>query len=187
MIPFLRYRPSCQRWKDALSAKGRIPFKSYPDDPWRAAARGDLNAVRDFIEDGFQPNTPNEVGYTIIMSAARGSQLEMIQFLLSRGAKAIIADKRGSTPLHCAVAQTAYKPARQVECVKLLIATGADVNARDESGGTPLMNAAWFGCNDAVKELLSHGATASLADNKGRKASDLAATRGHQDLAAMLS
>jgi hypothetical protein len=175
-----------ERWKAALNENGRIPFKAFPDDPFRAAGRGDLAAVQCFLEDGFLPNTGNEVGYRLLMSAARSSQLEVIRLLLSRGADVAIADQNGFTALHCAVMQPVIKEARQVACVRALIDAGADPNVRDANGGTPLMDAAWFGCVESARELLRRRADSTLADNKGRTAKDLAATRGHADIIKLL-
>src|SRR6478672_9937341 len=33
-----------ERWRDALAKKGRIPFEAFPDDPIRAAYRGDVQS-----------------------------------------------------------------------------------------------------------------------------------------------
>ena len=176
-----------QRWKDALHQKGRIPFEVYRDDPLRAAHRGDVTAVRDFLDDGFLPNARNEVGCTALMSAARGGQVEVIRFLLSRGADAKLADKNGFTALHCAVMQPPHNIAREVACVSVLIDAGIDPNVRDGNDATPLMKAAWFGCVEAARALLRHGADATLVDKKGRAAKDLATTRGHVDVLALLN
>lgn len=173
-----------QRWRDALNTKGRVPFESYPDDPIRAAYRGDAAAVKEFLDDGFPPNAGNEVGYTVLMGAARGASLEVIRLVLSRGGKAALADKRGYTALHWAVAQP---PAtNQLNCVCALLDAGADPKACNEEGITPLMNAAWFGCRDSVKELLRRGADASVRDSKGKSARDLATERGHEDIEELL-
>ena len=59
------------RWKHALAQQGRVPFDSYADDPIHAAYRGDLTALRQFIDAGFSLHTGNEVGYTVLMGAAR--------------------------------------------------------------------------------------------------------------------
>src|SRR5262245_26027413 len=64
-----------QRWRDALDKKGRVPFETFPDDPIRAAYRGDVEALQRFLADGFSPNVGNEVGYTALMGAARGESL----------------------------------------------------------------------------------------------------------------
>lgn len=175
-----------ERWREALDRKGRIPFEEYPDDPIRAAYRGDIEAVKAFLDDGFPPNAGNEVGYTILMGAARSSSLEAVRFILSHGGQAALADKRGYTALHWAVAQPTSNAANELSCVRTLIDEGADVNARNEEGITPLMNAAWFGCRDSVKELLRRGADASLRDSKGRSALDLAVERGHKSVEELL-
>jgi len=179
-----------QRWRDALANKGRVPFEAFPDDPIRAAHRGDVTAVQRFLDDGFPPNAGNEVGYTALMGAARGASLDVIRFLLSHGAQAALADKRGYTALHWAVAQPETQPARgassQVACLRALLHAGADPNARNEDGLTPLMNAAWFGCRDSVQELLRCGADPLVRDNKGRSAMGLASVRRHKDIEELL-
>ena len=175
-----------ERWEEALARRGRVPFEAFPDDPIRAAYRGDVDAVLRFLDDGFAPNAGNEVGYTALMGAARGESLDVIRLLLSRGGQAGLADKRGYTALHWAAAQSAGDSARQVECVRALIDAGADPNAQSEEGGTPLMNAAWFGCSDSVRELLRRGADPRMSDSKGRTARGCASERGHKDVEELL-
>jgi len=175
-----------QRWRDALDRKGRVPFEAFPDDPIRAADRGDVAAVRRFLDDGFAPNAGNEIGYTALMGAARGARLDVIRLILSCGGQAALADKRGYTALHWAVAQPPADSSNQLNCVRALIEAGADPNARNEEGITPLMNAAWFGCRDSVKELLRRGADSSVRDAKDRSARDLAVERGHKDIEDLL-
>ena len=173
------------RWREALSAKGRVSFEAHPDDPIRAAYRGDIEAVRTFLNNGFDPGVGNEVGYTALMGAARGTSIGVLRLLLSLGGHAKQNDKRGCSALHWAVAQPG--DSSQAACVRLLLDAGADINARDEGGITPLMNAAWFGCADAVRELLKRGADPQLRDNKERNAKDLASERGHSNVAALLA
>ena len=175
-----------QRWRDALASKGRIPFEAFPDDPIRAAYRGDIEAMRQFLDDGFPVNAGNEVGYTALMGAARGASLEVIQFLLAHGARAAVADKRGYTALHWAVAQPVRDGSRQVACLCALLDAGAAPNAQNGEGITPLMNAAWFGCRDSVRELLRRGADSRMRDSKGRTARDSASERGHNDIEELL-
>ena len=175
-----------ERWKNALKSKGRIPFKAFPDDPFRAAYRGDVTAIRQFLEDGFSPNTGNEVGYTALMAAARGESRDVIRLLLAHGGKAMLADKQGYTALHWAVAQSTMNTMRQVACVCALLDAGADPNARNQDGITPLMNAAWFGCCDSVRELKRRGADPSLRDKENKTAAELASKRGHKEVADLL-
>ena len=178
-----------QRWKHALNQKGRIPFRSFPDDPIRAAYRGDVAAIKDFIADGVSVITPNQVGYTALMAAARAENPEMLRVLLGVGAQATHADERGYNALHWAVAQSAgtFRPQNQTICVRLLLEHGVDPNSRSNDGTTPLMNAAWFGCIDATRELIKHGGSPAATDDKGRTAEILAAERGHGELKLILS
>jgi Ankyrin repeats (many copies) len=172
------------RWQEALTAKGRLPFEAHPDDPIRAAYRGDIEAVRTFLDNGIDPDAGNQVGYTALMGAARGANVDVLRLLLSRGGRATITDKRGCIALHWVVAQPG--DSSQATCVRVLLDAGADINARDEGGITPLMNAAWFGCVDAVRELLQRGADPLLRENKNRSAMDLASERGHRAVEALL-
>ena len=175
-----------ERWRAALEHKGRIPFQAQQDTPYHAAYRGDLRAIRDFLDDGLDVGRANEVGYTVLMAAARGGNIEILRLLLSLDAKACQADHRGYTVLHWMVAQPVIDTAAQAVGVNLLIDAGADVNASNEDGITPLMNAAWFGCTDAVRDLLRRGAKAGEMDAKGRTAQSLALERGHPHIAEML-
>ena len=175
-----------RRWRESLHRKGRVPFEAFPDDPIRAAYRGDVEAVQRFLEDGHPPDSGNEVGYTVLMGAARGERLNVVQLILSRGGQASIADKRGFSALHWAVAQPPSQSSSQLSCVRALIEAGADSNAQNEDGVTPLMNAAWYGCRDSVEELLRCGADSSVCDPKGRSARELAAERGHVDIEDLL-
>ena len=142
--------------------------------------------MRKFLDDGFPVNAGNDVGYTALMGAARGASLDVIRFLLSHGARAALADKCGYTALHWAVAEPIRDASKQMAFLCALLDAGADPNARNEEGITPLMNAAWFGCRDSVRELLRRGADPLMRDNKGRTARDLASERGHKDVEELL-
>jgi ankyrin repeat protein len=67
-----------------------------------------------------------------------------------------------------------------------LLDAGAVPNTQNEEGITPLMNAAWFGCRDSVRELLRRGADPLTRDKKGRAAKDLAAEREHREVEELL-
>lgn len=176
-----------ERWREALTAEGRIPFAAHADDPRRAAYRGDIDSLRRFLHHGFEPNSGNEVGYTALMAAARGESLEALRFLLTHGGRAAVTDHRGCTALHWAVAQSASNPERQVACVSALIEAGAPVNVLSNDKMTPLMNAAWFGCLESVQKLLTHGADPSIRDAQNRTAKDLALAKGHQQIVNLLN
>lgn len=185
MIRCHRFPISCGVGARHWTQKDASPFDPYPDDPWRAAYRGDLEALEALQESGCDLLAPNEVDYTPLMAAVRGEHLNIVEFLLAKGAGAE-ADERGYTALHWAVAQPAGQGVRQAECVTALLAAGAEVNARGGNGSTPLMNAAWFGNVTAAAVLLRKGADPSLLDEKGRSAASLAKERGHAKFLELL-
>uniref|UniRef100_A0A1X7U8E6 Uncharacterized protein n=1 Tax=Amphimedon queenslandica TaxID=400682 RepID=A0A1X7U8E6_AMPQE len=81
---------------------------------------------------------------------------EIVNILLTNGAKTDVVDKHGNTPLLLAIEKGRL---RSTEVIKLLITKGnADVNAVDEYHSTPLFNAVKSGCIEAVDILLTNGA-----------------------------
>ena len=84
-------------------------------------------------------------------------------------------------PLHSAVAGD------HEDVAAVLIDAGADVNARQQGGWTPLHGAAQNGASATVDRLLAAGADRSARHDDGASAADLAATAGHEELAARLA
>lgn len=60
------------------------------------------------------------------------SHLEVVKYLLSKGAKVNAKNANEVTPLHWAVAEG------NTDVIDTLIAAGAEVNARNANGKTPL-------------------------------------------------
>lgn len=102
-----------------------------------AAALGDIRMAELLISAGANINLArqDDLAYTPLICAARdgnGSNLEMVEFLIEKGADVEKGDSREGTPLlHACIA--AYP-----DVLKLLIAKGAKVDCIDESGQTPL-------------------------------------------------
>ena len=104
----------------------------------KAAANGDILAVRLFLNAGINP------GDALPAAAAKG-HTEIVHLLLDKGAAPNVAlawaAKNGS-----------------VEILHLLLDKGADPNKRiDNSGQTPLMEAIMLGETEAVRVLLDMG------------------------------
>jgi len=78
---------------------------------------------------------------------ARRERIELIKFLVTRGADMAARDRGGRTPLHVAANWGS------LECVRVLAEVGADLRARDNLGMTPLDYATAGGYGD-VAELL---------------------------------
>ncbi len=143
---------------------------SPPEDPvieeseniHQAAARGNIQEVKRFLDEGVSVDDLAATG-TPLHNAAAGGHVEMVEFLLERGAdvssrKAFLSD---GTPLHTAAN---YGHPRVVEVLRR---HGADVNAVKKigtiSGLTPLHDAVLSrnsssGHLEASRILLENGA-----------------------------
>ncbi|MFC1765376.1 ankyrin repeat domain-containing protein, partial [Planctomycetota bacterium] len=181
---------------------------------YRAACVGDLDRVKNLIEQGVAVDANDELGWTPLFWAASMGQEEVGEFLLSKGARADVKTQDGSTPLH----QASYSGALHLaglliskgaevnaknkqgntplhnaasgghsQVAELLIAKGADVNAKAQNNWTPLHRAVLVGHNDTVALLIAHGADVSVKDRRGRTALDLAKQRGSAEIVEILT
>uniref|UniRef100_A0A8C5PNU2 Tetratricopeptide repeat, ankyrin repeat and coiled-coil containing 1 n=1 Tax=Leptobrachium leishanense TaxID=445787 RepID=A0A8C5PNU2_9ANUR len=118
-----------------------------------------------------------ETGLTA--AAGRGKQ-EVCELLLERGAALSRVNRRGISPLFCAVRQGHWQIAR------LLMQHGCDVNVSDKQGRTPLMMAACEGHCGTVEFLLSEGADIASLDKEGLTALSWACLKGHKTVVQCL-
>ena len=125
-----------------------------------AAQQGNLEVVKLLLGAKANVEAKTRIGdYTPLHLAAAEAHLGVVQALLAAGANAgAVTTSTGVTPLHLAA-----KSLNGQLVVKALLDKGAPVNAREASSGqTALMFAASFGRTAAIKELLAHGADASI-------------------------
>ena len=104
-----------------------------------ACVAGDIQAVRDALAKGAEPNSRDETGLTPLMFAARGDRPNM------------------SLP-------TATD---HPDVVQLLLEHRADPNAATDSGFVALFWAARYGHEKVVKGLIEHGARVNAKDKDG--------------------
>ena len=152
-----------------------------------AAGSGNLDKVKELLQTVKGPNVSNEFGYTALMSASGSYRIDVIRFLLEVGADPLVKSRDGITALHAAVGSSPSLPETQRESVTLLLEAGAEVDARTNTGVTPLMNAAWFGCELAIVELLRYSPNLSLVNEEGKTAVHLARQRKHSSIVTILS
>jgi ankyrin repeat protein len=81
-----------------------------------------------------------EHGATPLHCAAKGEHLEIVRFLLDRGAEINVRDKKGNTPLH----RTAEDPhsSKVLEVIQLLLGRGAAINLGNNRGESAFFLAA---------------------------------------------
>ena len=107
---------------------------------WKAAATGNLEALKQHLAAGTNVNTKVPViGLTPLMTASITGNSEAAEYLLAEGAKPNLVNKDGSTALHMA------SFFGHLEIVKALLAQEADVNVRNDRSETPLdtVRGAW--------------------------------------------
>lgn len=103
-----------------LTSKDETNYRSLTD----AVKKGDLKAVKKFIEKGADVNMPDEDGYLPIHYAASIGDIEILKLLIEKGAD-VNAKKKyfyPETPL-CLASEKG-----KAEVVKLLVEKGADIN-----------------------------------------------------------
>jgi ankyrin repeat protein len=98
-----------------------------------AAALGDIEAVKQFLDSGTDVNAKDKTGGTPLDEASGWGRKDIVELLIAKGADVNAKfEDDGSTPLHLA----AWKG--HFETAELLIAADAYLNAKMEDGDTPL-------------------------------------------------
>ncbi|GJQ76772.1 hypothetical protein Trydic_g15612 [Trypoxylus dichotomus] len=122
-----------------------------------------VECVRELLDAGAVPNTPQVFSEAPIHIAASIGASEILKLLIIHGASVRVqcgAEK--STALHLAAADG------DVECVKILLDAGADINARNNKLQTALHTAALSQSTEILEVLLKRGADPNVVDANGR-------------------
>ncbi|MGB2806845.1 MAG: ankyrin repeat domain-containing protein [Sedimentisphaerales bacterium] len=120
-----------------LAGYGQIEPQSalgaQPVDLWTAAARGNIEAIKQHLEAGTDVDAKQPPGGgTPLLVAATFGRAEAAKFLIEKGANVNASSNDGATALHGAAFFC------HAEIVKLLLDRGAKVNAKNIRGETPL-------------------------------------------------
>ncbi len=136
---------------------------------FRAVAQNDNGAVKQQINSGFDVDTKDKGGETALHVAVQHGNLEIIRFLLEKGAKVSIKDKAKRAPLAMVFDSFEDDEATTREIIHLLVSKGADIDVRNDDDGshTLLMSAAEDDNLEGVKFLLELGANPNLKDEDG--------------------
>jgi ankyrin repeat protein len=149
-------------WTGLIHAQGN-------ERMWRAAAFGDLEAVKSAVAQGANVNFKGPGGFTPMNAAARNGHLEVVKYLAEHGADIDKSDNnRDKTPLLAASFKGHF------DIVKYLVEKGAKVNAQSINGFTPLHDAAYVGNLEIVKYLVEHGANVHIRNKHNQTPAETA-------------
>ncbi|WKZ48702.1 MAG: ankyrin repeat domain-containing protein [Anaerolineales bacterium] len=133
---------------------------------------GDVNAVKLALQsEPYLVEYQDEIGSTPLHLAVENVSIEMVELLVSMGAKVEIIDGEGRTPLHVAIGKCleSYSIERDkfIQIATILLQSGADVNSLDKSLLSSLHHAAILGDREIVTFLVKNGANINLRGAKG--------------------
>lgn len=150
-------------------------------DIYEAALNGDLDAVREDIEDGGHPvdQRGGDFNHTPLGMAVMENQVEVAEYLIERGADVNAVSDNGVGPLHLAVRASAF------ESVKLLVEHGATVESTDPRF-SPLLWAARVGAPEIAEYLIEHGADVNFVSHRGETPILMASMVGSTETVGLL-
>jgi hypothetical protein len=132
-----------------------------PGDFLTALWKSDLVKVREYLDQGADPNMLTAYGTRPLLIAVKKDNPDLVSLLIQYGAHIEGKDRNGLTPLMAAIA------AGQTANVYTMLEAGADINARDQRGLTPLMWATIRGFPQLVEVLLRRDAMVNLKTSEG--------------------
>jgi ankyrin repeat protein len=143
----------------------------------KAALKGDLAIVKTFLKKDAQlVNTDGPNNKKPLHWAAESGHLEVVEYLISKGADVNAKNVEDETPLHYS-AGYGHK-----DIVKLLVSKGAAVNAKTKNGGTPVSYAASRNQVDIIKFLMAKGADVTVTEVDGYNILHYSAWEGSKEI-----
>ena len=153
-------------------------------DIWAACEEGDLEGVRQLIQDGQDVNiTRGDIfGLTTpLMCAAEHGRVQVVEEFIRAGADVNVKDDNNQTALHWA------SWCGHSSVVTSLSEAGANLSEQDVDGMTPLMRAADYGHVQVAEELIRAGADVNRKNKYKASALHWASWWGHSSVVTLLS
>lgn len=187
---------------------------NYGSNPIRyACANGQLEVVKYAFEDlGIDDKSITPTGWTYLHFACQADQVDLIKYLIQRGADITAKDNNGATPIHIASGKESINVVRYIletyssvcgvndkdargqtaivyavsksdlQITKYLVEQGADVNVKFGSNFTVLHHCALNKFNELGKFLISSGADIHATLTNGYSPFTMAAVKDNLEL-----
>jgi ankyrin repeat protein len=140
-----------------------IASLSLSDDIHEFAQKGDLANVKALIEKSPESiDAKDKDGRTPLHWACRGVHLDVVRYLVEKGADVNAEDNNKIVPLHSLASRN------DARAIAILLDNGAEVDARDYRSNTALHYAAMNDATDAVEILVTAGAGLEEIEDYGR-------------------
>jgi len=165
-----------------VGCKSKEQQAQVPDvNVFDAARQGNLDKVKAAVAAKPElANAKNEKGLGPLYLASQAGKLDVVEFLISRGASVNSLTRRGFTPLHAASERG------HAEVVEYLLFKGAQVNAKADAGFMPLHYAVYNGHKDVAALLISKDAKVNGKNKVGWTSLHAAAHGGQKEIAELL-
>ena len=154
--------------------------------PLMRAVHGQTPALAQLLIDaGADANAVLPAGETVLMTAAKAGNAEVVRAVLTGGLDGVSLSQLGEARASARIAEAA---GYSLPTNPAFATNYADVNARERYyGRTALMMASAEGHATVVELLIEAGADLNLVDEEGATALSLARSYGHLDVAAKLA
>lgn len=143
---------------------------------------GDLTTASRLLDKGVDVNSRNDKwpNNSALQIASQCSQVEMVKFLLTRGADINAVTRLDGTVLHSA------SKSSDIQMVELLLDQGADVNIQDLNGYPALFQAALWNQWRVMPILLDNGADINAKGREDVPPQRIAASHCHEKSVQLL-
>ena len=158
---------------DVTTLRKAVPIMN--TNPHKLAEIGDVGTLREIFDedDSIDVNTVDKYGCTPLIWGARGGKVEVVAYLIKKGADLTAKGYGGMNAMHHACNQL------EEDVLGLLISSGADVGSVDDSGNTPLHWSCERGVLRPVQALIEAGADLNVANKAGVTPLHKACNSGH--------
>ncbi|KAF3037964.1 hypothetical protein E8E12_006381 [Didymella heteroderae] len=165
------------------TAKGLLPI-------FVAVKFADLRIIRMLIQHGADVNVRSpgnldalQVLFKALSARDEDSIVDIVDYLLAKGADGLALYSDGKTLLH----RTVSEGTDRARVVKLLLKNGLEVNAQDGEGNTALHLAAHNGLSHSANTLLDASADTTIVDSAKRTPLFRAVLKQHWSVVRMLA